>query len=145
MKLIAKAFLLIFLCVTGSHLFAFGNLTADKVRTLFSGNTTEGERREGIPPGLGPPNMTENYVEEFKIFFAENGTAKIKIGDKRGTGKWSVTDSGELCLKWKEKKKRCAPVYKSGKVYKRATKRRMGRVRQELVFIRFAPGNVHDL
>jgi hypothetical protein len=145
MKYIVNVFLLLFICVPGSDLFAFGNMSADEVRTLFTAKTAEGEQRDGIAPGHGPENMTENFPEKFVIFFAANGTVKHKIGDKGKTGTWHVTDSGKLCLKWKGKKKRCAPVYKDGKVYKRVTESRMGRVLLELVFFRFTPGNKYDL
>jgi len=145
MKYNANVFLLLFLCLSGSHLFAFGNMSADEVRKLFTATTAEGEQRDGVAPGLGPKNMTENYPENFVIFFDENGTATHKIGDKRKTGKWRVTDNGKLCIKWEDMKKKCAPVYKDGKNYIRVTRSKMGRVLLELVFIQFTPGNKYDL
>lgn len=145
MKYVFKVFLLLFLCVSGSHLLAFGSLSADEVRTLIVGNTAEGEQRDGVAPGHGPGNMTENYTTSFVFFFASNGTVKYKIGGERITGEWHVTDSGKLCIKWNNKKKKCAPVYKDGKNYKRVTESRMGRVILELVFTRFTPGNKYNL
>jgi hypothetical protein len=145
MKYAVNVFLLLLLGVSGSHVLAFGNMSADEVRALVTGNSAEGDRREGASTGSSPPNMLENYAEGFVIFFAKNGTVKHKAGDKYKKGKWRVTDSGKLCLKWKGKKEGCAPVHKEGKAYKRVTKDRMGRVLWELEFIRFAPGNEYNL
>ena len=145
MKYAINVFLLIFLCVSGNRLLAFGSMSADEVRALFTGNTATGDKRDGVAPGHGPGNMTENYKEKFVFFFADNGTVKNRIGGEDKTGTWHVTDSGKLCLKWNNKKEKCAPVYKDGKTYKRVTESRMGRVILELVFIRFTPGNEYDL
>ena len=131
--------------VSGAHVLAFGTMPADEVRTLVTGNSVEGERREGVAMGIGPPTMLENYAEGFVIFFAKKGIVKYKAGDTRNKGKWRVTDNGKLCLKWKGEKEECAPVHKEGKVYKRATKNRIGRVLWEFKFIRFTPGNEHNL
>jgi len=60
MKYGVNIFLLLFLCVFGSRLLAFGSMSADDVCTLFTGNTAEGEQRNGVAPGHGPGNMTEN-------------------------------------------------------------------------------------
>jgi hypothetical protein len=143
MKYAANVFLLLFLCVSGNRVIAFGSLSAGEVRTLFTGNTATGNKRDGL--AFGPENMTENYTEEFIFFFAENGTVKNRIVDKDKTGTWHVTDSGKLCHKWNNKKKKCAPVYKEGKNYKRVTETRMGRVILELVFTQFTPGNKYNL
>lgn len=70
---------------------------------------------------------------------------KRKIGEKYNKGKWRVTESGELCLEWKGKKEKCASVYKSGKAYKRVTKKTSGRVLWEMKFIRFTPGSEYNL
>jgi hypothetical protein len=145
MKYLIIVFSIFILCMSGGHLFAFGNMSAEEVRTLFTGNTAEGNRREGARLGSGPSNALENYAEVFVIFFSKKGIAKYKVGDERKKGKWYVTDSGKLCLKWKGVKEDCAPVYKDGKVYKRATKNKIGRVLWELEFIRFTPGNKSNL
>ncbi len=145
MKYKINVLVLLLLCMTSGNLFAFGSLSADEVRTLFNDSTAEGEQRDGVAPGHGPGNMTENYVEDFVFFFAKNGTLEYKKGSEHKTGKWHVTDSGKLCLKWEGKKKKCAPVYKDGKNYKRVTESRMGRVLLELVFMKFIPGNKYNL
>ena len=145
MKYLINVIFILVLFMSGGHLFAFGNMSAEEVRTLFAGNTAEGNRREGARIGTGPSNALENYAEGFVIFFAKNGVAKYMVGDERKKGKWYVTDSGRLCLKWKREKKDCAPVHKEGKVYKRATTNKMGRVMWEFEFIRLTPGNEHDL
>jgi hypothetical protein len=145
MKNLIAAFLLFFLWLSGSLLFAFGNLSADEVRILLTGNTAEGERREGVKGGQGTPGIVNMYAEKFTIFFAENGTVKRRVGEQHKTGKWRVTDNGELCLRWKNKKEKCAPVYKDGKNYKRVTIKPSGRVLWELTFISFTPGNEYGL
>jgi hypothetical protein len=145
MKYLVNVFLLLLLGVSGSHVLAFGNMSADEVRTLVTGNSAEGDRREGARLGSGPSNALENYAEGFVIFFAKKGIVKYKAGDKRNKGKWHVTDGGKLCLKWKGEKEGCAPVHKEGKVYKRATINKIGRVLWEFEFIRFTPGNEYNL
>jgi hypothetical protein len=45
--------LFLILGFTSSHLYAFGNMSADEVRKLFTGNTVEGERREYGAPDTG--------------------------------------------------------------------------------------------
>jgi hypothetical protein len=145
MKYLINVFFILVLCMSGSQLLAFGNLSADEVRTLITGNTVEGERRQGVKGGQGEPGMVDTYAEIFTMYFAEDGTVKRLIDERRKKGKWRVTESGKLCLEWKGKKERCASVYKSGNVYKRATKKSSGRVLWEIKFIRFTPGNEYDL
>ena len=145
MKYLINVFFILVLCMSGSHLFAFGNLSADEVRTLITGNTATGERRQGVKAGQGEPGIVNTYAEEFAMFFAENGTVKRKIGEQHKKGKWRVTESGELCLEWKDKKEKCAPVYRDGKAYKRVTIKSSGRVLWEITFIGFTPGNEYDL
>lgn len=145
MKNLINVFFILILCMSGGHLLAFGNMSAEEVRTLFTGNTVEGERREGEKGGLMPPGTVVNYAEKFSMFFADNGKVKRIIGERHNKGRWRVAESGELCLKWKGKKETCAPVYKAGKAYKRVTKKSSGRVLWELEFIRFTPGNEYDL
>jgi hypothetical protein len=145
MKYPVKVFLLLLLSIAGAPLFAFGYMSAEEVRTLFSGNTVEGELRTGMKGGLGPPNMVENYLERFVMFFAADGTVKRKIGELYETGKWRVTNQGEQCIQWEVKKERCAPVYKDGKTFKQVTKNKMGRIQWEIKYTRFSPGNEHDL
>ena len=55
MKYLINVFFIFVLCLSGDHLFAFGNMSAEEVRTLFTGNTAEGERRAGEKGGLFPP------------------------------------------------------------------------------------------
>lgn len=145
MKYLINVFYILVLCMSGGHLFAIGNMSAEEVRTLFTGNTAEGERREGERGGLMPPGTVNKYAEKFSMFFAENGKVKRIIGERHNKGKWRVTESGELCLEWKGKKEQCASVYKAGKSYKSATKKSSGRVLWELEFIIFTPGNVYGM
>jgi len=145
MKYLFNVFFILVLCISGSYVFAFGGLSADEVRILITGNSAEGERRQGVKGGQAPPGMVDTYAEKFAMFFAEDGTVKRKIGEQHKTGEWRVLESGKLCLEWEGKKEKCAPVYKSGNVYKRVTKKSSGRVLWELKFIRFTPGNEYGL
>ena len=145
MKNSVNVFLLLFLSVSGNPLLAFGYLSADEVRTLFTGNTAEGELRMGKKGGLGPPNMVENYPERFVMFFAEDGTVMRKTGELHETGKWRVTSKGKQCIQWEGKEEKCAPVYKDGKIYREVIINKMGRIQWEMKYIGFIPGNRHDL
>ncbi|HBE93514.1 MAG TPA: hypothetical protein DDW55_13735 [Gammaproteobacteria bacterium] len=145
MKYIFKLALIVIACVFGNQLLAFGGMSADEVSTLFSGNTVEGERRDGGVPGIDAPNKIEDHATAFIAYFENDGTVKMKTGSKPKLGKWRVTDDSELCIKWKGKKEKCAPVHKEGKVYKRVIERRSGFVLFELRYIRFTPGNEYGL
>jgi hypothetical protein len=120
-------------------------MSATEVSTLFSGKTVEGERRAGGVPGVDTPNWVENYASEFIAYFDNDGTVRKNNNDKYKKGKWRVNDNGDLCIKWKNKKEKCAPVHMEGKVYKRVIKGKSGRVRYELTYIRFIEGNEHGL
>lgn len=145
MKYLNNAFLLLFLCVSGSHLLAASNMSEDEVRKIFTGNTVEGERRDFEDPGGGFTGKLINFPEEFVNYYTEDGAVKKKIGEKITTGKWRVTNSGKLCAEWKGKKEKCAPVYKDGKIYKRVTKNKKGRNLREYRYIKFIPGNEYNL
>ena len=145
MRYIFNVVLVLILCVSGSQLLAFGNLSADEINSLFTGNTVEGERRDGGVPGIDAPNKIDNYATAFIAYFDNDGTVKKKTSSKPKLGKWRVTDDGELCIKWKGKKEKCAPVHKEGKVYKRVIERRSGFVLMELRYIRFTQGNEYNL
>ena len=129
MKYLINVLFILVICMPGSHLSAFGYLPADEVRTPITGNTAEGE-----------PGLVNIYAESFTLFFADNGTVKRKIGEQRKTGKWRVTESRKLCIEWKGKKEKCAPVYNYGEADKRVTKQSSGRVLWEIKFIRFTGG-----
>lgn len=141
MKYLINVFLLLFLCVSGSHLLAASTMSKDEVRIIFIGNTVEGESREFEKPGDGFTGKLINFAEEFVHYYAEDGTVKKKIGEQINTGKWRVTNSGKLCAEWEGKREKCAPVYKEGKIYKRVTKNKKGRNLWEFRYIKFTPGN----
>ena len=132
-------------CVFSNQSLAFGKMSAVEISTLFSGNTVEGERRDGGVPGIDAPNKIENYATAFIAYFDNDGTVKKKTSRKPQLGKWSVTDDGKLCIKWKGKKEKCAPVHKEGKVYTRVIERKSGFVLMELRYIHFTQGNKYDL
>lgn len=145
MKYIFKLVLIVTACVFSSQLLAFGKMSADEVRELFSGNTVEGERRDGGVPGVDAPNKIEAFATAFIAYFDNDGTVRKKTSSKPKLGKWSVTGDGELCIKWKGKKEKCAPVHKEGKIYTRVIKRKSGFILMELRYIRFTSGNEYGL
>ena len=137
--------LIVTACVFSSQSLAFGGMSANEVSTLFAGNTVAGERRDGGIPGIDAPNKIEGHATAFIAYFDNNGTVKKKTSGKPKLGRWSVTGDGELCITWKGKKEKCAPVHKEGKVYKRVIKRKSGFVLMELRYVRFTPGNEYNL
>ena len=145
MKYIFKVGGVVTAYVFSSQSLAFGQLSAAEVSALLSGNTVEGERRDGGTPGVDAPNKIEEYATQFINYFDNDGTVKKKIGKKPKMGKWRVTDNGDLCIKWAGKNEKCAPVYKDGKGYKRVIKRKSGFVLFEFRYIHFTPGNKHRL
>ena len=145
MKDIFKLVFVVTACVFSSQSHAFGKISATEVIGLFSGNTVEGERRDGGVPGIDAPNKIEEYATQFIDYFDNDGTVKKKTSKKSKMGKWHVTDNGDLCIKWEGKNEKCAPVHKDGKAYKRVVKRGSGFVLFEFRYIRFTPGNEYDL
>lgn len=145
MKYIFKLVFVVTACVFSCQSLAFGQMSAAEVRALFSGNTVEGERRDGGVPGIDAPNKIEEYATKFIAYFDNDKTVKKKTSSKPKMGKWRVTDKGNLCIEWKGKKEKCAPVHKEGKLYKRVVERRSGFVLFELSYIRFIPGNKYGL
>jgi hypothetical protein len=145
MKYICKLVLVVSACVFSSPSLAFGKMSADEVSALFTGNIVEGERRDGGVPGVDAPNKIEDFATAFIAYFDNDGTVKKKTSSKPKLGKWRVTDVSELCIKWKGKKEKCAPVHKEGKIYKRVIERRSGFVLMELRYIRFTQGNEYGL
>ena len=145
MKAISNAALAVTLCLLGSQLSAFGNMSAAELSSLFSGNTVEGEQRQGVAAGTGPQDAVDNYAIPFTAYYDSNGTVKKKIGNKLKTGKWRVADDGKLCIQWKGKKELCEPVHREGKVYVTAVRNKSGRILREFRFIHFHPGNISGL
>ena len=141
MKYIFNLAFVVTVCVCSSQSLAFGQMSAAEVNALFSGNTVEGERRDGGVPGVDAPNKIEEYATQFIIYFDNDGTVKNKTSKKPKMGKWRVTDNGDLCIKWTDKNEKCAPVYRDGNVYKRVVKRKSGFVLFEFRYIHFTPGN----
>ena len=145
MKYPLNLFSTISIVLCSANILAFGNLSADELQELISGNTAEGERREGVRPALGPPTMVENYPEYFVAYFDANGIIELKIDNTNVSGKWQITDRGKLCIAWQGRKEQCASVHKEGKVYKWISRKRMGRILWEMKFTRFTAGNEHGL
>ena len=65
-------------CVFSSQSLAFGQMSAAEVSALFSGNTVEGERRDGGVPGVDAPNKIEEHATQFINYFDNDGTVKKK-------------------------------------------------------------------
>ncbi len=62
-------------------------LNAEQMRTMVTGNTSSGRMNNGVP---------------YAVYYAPNGTQKVRTGQGfRDVGEWRVTETGELCGKWK--------------------------------------------
>ena len=133
-----------FLIIFASPLSAFGNLTAEEVRSLFSGQTVDGERREGSKIHSDPDGVSTFY-EPFIMYFSEDGTVRSIRGEIKKTGKWRVDQKGNHCVQWKGKKEGCAPIIKEGRVYKKYMKRGGSRTKWVKTFTKFSPGNPNNL
>ena len=142
---LSRIVLILSACVVGGQLFAFGGMASDEVNTLFSGNTVDGERRDGGTPGIDVPDKIENFATPFSMYFSSDGILKKKTGGKPKTGKWRVSGDAELCMEWKGKKEKCGPIHKAGNVYKRVVRRRSGVIMFEHTYIDFTPGNKYGL
>ena len=132
-------------CVFSGQLPAFGEMTADEAITLISGNTVDGERRDGGVPGVDASGKIENFATPFSLYFDSNGTLRKKTGGKPKIGKWRVSDDSGLCMKWKGKKEKCAPIHKQGNVYRRVVRRKNGFILYEHTYIGIIPGNKYKL
>lgn len=85
-------------------------LSADQVRANFTSNTMEGQ----IP--------SESL--RYSVFCSDDGrlagSARGASGGQKDSGKWRVSDRGEVCFKWTTwlgAKEHCAQVFKKGKRY----------------------------
>ena len=133
------------LTVFSSSLFAFGNLSAEEVRALFSGQTVEGEFREGSKKHIDPSGINTFY-EPFVMYFSADGAVRSIRGDVKKAGKWRVDEKGNHCVKWTGKKEGCAPITKEGRVYKKYKRRGEGsRIKWVKTFTKFRPGNPDSL
>ena len=133
------------LAVFSGPLFAFGNLSAEEVRALFSGQTVEGEFREGSKKHIDPSGINTFY-EPFVMYFSADGAVRSIRGDAKKAGKWRVDEKGNHCVKWTGKKEGCAPITKEGRVYKKYKRRGEGsRIKWVKTFTKFRPGNPDSL
>ena len=133
------------LTVFSSSLFAFGNLSAAEVRLLFSGQTVDGEFREGSKKHIDPSGVNTFY-EPFVMYFSADGTVRSLRGGIKKTGKWRVDEKGNHCVQWAGKKEGCAPITKEGRVYKKYKSRGSGsRIKWVKTFTKFRAGNPDEL
>jgi len=133
------------LTVFAGPLLAFGSLSAEEVRSLFSGQTAAGEFREGSRKHIDPSGVSTFY-EPFVMYFSADGTVRSIRGEKKKAGKWRVDEKGNHCVQWTGKKEGCAPIVKEGRVYKKYMMRKGGgREKWVKTFTRFSPGNPDNL
>lgn len=133
------------LSALAAPLFAADPLAADEVRGLFSGNTVEGEFREGTDVHVEPSGLG-TFAEPFTTYFSTDGTVRSLRGEKKIQGKWRVSESGDHCIRWKGKKKEaCAPIIRERKVYRKYMKWRGGRIKWVRSYTKFTPGNPGNL
>ena len=121
-------------------LYAISNLTADEVRSLFSGNTVEGDYREGASQGV-----MNFYLEPFTSYFAADGKVFSVRGKHRKSGVWHVTEKGYLCFAWHGRKEKCAPVYREGDHFKQDMMGKSGKIKWTKTYTGFSPGDAKAL
>ncbi|MGB5541215.1 MAG: hypothetical protein WBO37_14070 [Gammaproteobacteria bacterium] len=119
--------------------YASGNLSADEIRSLFSGNTVEGDHEEGRSQG-----MSSFYSEPFVNYFADDGKVYSVTGKTDKSGVWRATEEG-LCINWNNTKENCAPVYKERDHYKQQKKNNTGKVKWSKTYTTFTPGDIKSL
>ena len=119
--------------------YASGNLSADEIRSLFSGNTVEGDYVEGRSQG-----MSSFYSEPFVNYFADDGKVYSVKGKTNKSGVWRATEEG-LCINWNNTKENCAPIYKEGDHYKQQKKTNTGKIKWSKTYTTFTPGDIKAL
>lgn len=103
------------------------NLNADEVKTLFSGKTSEWKHEKKGFTASG--------------YFGPDGKLKgVKGGSKSFQVRWSVNDSGELCIH-KRKGVLCRIIEKSGDVYKKYKIKSNGKRIHVVTYKSFVDGN----
>ena len=126
--------------VVVAPLLAFGNLSAKEVRTLFSGQTVEGEFREGGMKYV-EPNMVSTFSEPFVMYFSTDGAVRGIRNGKKKAGKWRVDGEGNHCVQWDGNREGCAPITREGRAYKKYMRKRGARIKWVETFTVFTPGN----
>jgi len=119
--------------------YAFDNLSADEIRSVFSGNTVQGDYLEGRKQG-----MTNYYSEPFTNYFADDGKVYSVKGKTKKSGDWSATEEG-LCINWNDTKEKCAPIYKEGDHYKQQKKNNIGKIKWTKTYTTFTLGDINTL
>lgn len=126
-------------------LLAFGKLSAEEVHALFSGQTVEGEFREGNRKHIDPIGVNTFY-DPFFMYFSPDGTVRGVRGGVKKNGKWRVDENGNHCVQWEGKKEGCASITKEGRVYKKYMIKSGGsRIKWIKTFTTFRPGNTDNL
>lgn len=133
------------LSIIATPLVALGGLPAEEVRSLFSGQTVEGERSEGADSYTGPSAL-DGFSEPFVMYFSEDGSVRSIRNEIKKSGKWWVDEEGNHCVRWKKAKKdSCAPITKEGRVYKKYKKSKFGSIKWVKTFTKFRPGNPDNM
>lgn len=128
--------------LTTQSLYAVDNLSSDEIRSLFSGNTVDGGRVEGARQGV-----MSFYSAPFISYFGDDGKVYSVSGKKKKkkSGAWRVDGKGHLCIIWKGKKEKCAPVYKEGEHYKQNIIGTKGKIKWTNTYSTFTAGDTASL
>ena len=62
---------------------------------------------------VGRQILVSENGEDVYLYLRRDGIATVN-GPTAEFGKWRITDAGELCLLWRDRPERCAPVYVTG-------------------------------
>ena len=136
----SRVFFLAIMLLATKSVYGFGNLSADEVRSLFSGNTVEGDYLEGQSH-----SVMNFYSEPFTNYFAGDGKIYSVRGKTRKSGDWRVSEKGYLCFSWEGKQEKCAPVYKDGDYYKQDMMGKKGKIKWTKTYSTFIAGDTKTL
>ena len=135
-----RIFFSVIILLTVKASYAFGSLSADEVRSLFSGNTVEGGYVQGAKQGV-----MSFYSEPFINYFSNDGEVYSVRGKTNKSGSWRATEKGHLCFHWESKQEKCAPIYKEGDHYKQDMMSRKGKIKWTKTYTTVTSGDTKIL
>ncbi|MCU7939338.1 MAG: hypothetical protein KZQ64_15520 [gamma proteobacterium symbiont of Bathyaustriella thionipta] len=104
-------------------------LSANEVRTLFSGNTYEAS----IP----------SRKLTMTVYVDPDGTMRGMQAGHKFTSKWQISERGEICVSYRDKMS-CRFVMEENGHYKKYKINEQGEKAVLVIYQSFAPGNIHN-
>lgn len=108
--------------------FADTKLNGDQVKQLISGNSVDGHSNaQGV---------------DFKAYFAPDGSGTLQNEKGRKfNGVWRITESGDHCSKWGDRKETCGQIMDAGD----GSYKRMEEGYPRSIWKKIHPGNAFQL